>query len=154
MFRSAFPLSTAALALYLCAGCSIAPPGATTQVAEIIPQRVLRLVPDLSNGAVFTPALQPHPGEQVRISARLQALKRTQIRIRLFDAADNEVGLAQSSLDLNEGNCNFPGGSRAHATLTATSSAEVAHAVFDVPTNSPGGGRVFVIDDVSVSAAP
>ncbi len=153
MFRSAFPLSTAALALYPCAGCSIAPPGATTPVAEIIPQRVLRLVPDLSNGAVSTPALQPNPGEQVRISARLQALTGTQTLVRLFEAADNEVGPARSSFYLKEGNCNFPGGSRAHATLTAASTAEVAHAAFDVPTDSPGGGRVFVIDDLGVSVA-
>jgi len=104
--------------------------------------------------AIFSPPLQPNSGEQVRIGAQFQSGTGVAVRIRLFDAADNQVGTAQSTLSLTEGTCGYPGPQRAHATITATANTPVAYAVFDVPTNVPSGGRVFTIDSVDISVAP
>jgi V8-like Glu-specific endopeptidase len=91
--------------------------------------------------ATFDAILQP----PVNVSAEFQTGADVPIRIRLFDAANNEVGSARGVANPPDGTCGLPGGPRARTSLTAASEEPVKYAILDVDTAT--GGRVFVIDN-------
>jgi hypothetical protein len=91
------------------------------------------------------------PLASVSISVEFQVLAGAPVRLRLFDASDNEVASVTEFALPADGTCGLPGGPRASKTVTATSAQAVSYAIMDVERIG-GIEYVFVIDNFEVKA--
>lgn len=88
----------------------------------------------------------PVGGDLVTIvSVEFQALGDGTAHVRLFNAANVEVGSKSEAMDPDDGTCGFPGGPRARTTVTAMATEAVAYATMEVTPDQ----HVFVLDDFS-----
>jgi len=99
---------------------------------------------------VFNPPLAPADGTSSTVRVQFQALTGSAVRLRLFDSSDTQVAIATDTISTANGTCGNPGGPRGRSEITASTSAESAYAIIDISTNTPQGGRVFVIDNVHI----
>ena len=88
----------------------------------------------------------------VTVSAQFQTGLGVPVRIRLFDANQNEVASVMETTDVAGGTCGFPGDPRSRKTISVTTDSPVAYAVMDLESET--GSRVFVIDEFKFGTGP
>jgi hypothetical protein len=89
------------------------------------------------------------PGTNL-VSVELQCVAGNTGRVRLFNAADVQVGIATDVIGPPIGTCGNPGGPRGRTTLLAISAQPAAYAIMDVVET----GYVLVLDNFTYDAVP
>ena len=84
----------------------------------------------------------------VTVSAEYHTGEGVTVRLRLFSTTGQLLASVEDVAQPSRGTCGFPGDPRASKVLTASPISDpVSYVIMDVPTNTVGGSRVFVIDN-------